>query len=211
MTIRTPARLVACLLLAAERGGAGCAKKAPLTPPPPPLRPEPLPPPPAPTATRTDCDPPSLGAAEQPLTYQERAPRIQEAQALANDGTAKLTAAEGSGLDARSREEMITEAVERLIAALNADPYNIHATYNLAAAYARIDRKMCSLRLLNRLILMRDHASRKTEINDKLDRLLGRNGKKLDPDFHDLRQNATFGCLINNIGTTQPKDCFASP
>jgi hypothetical protein len=95
-----------------------------------------------------------------------------------------------------------------LLSALNADPYNVHATYNLAAAYARINRKQCSLNLLERLILMRDHHSRKVEVGQKLDRLLGRNKTPLDPDFNDLRQDKRFGCLINNMGSAAPVACW---
>jgi hypothetical protein len=205
---RVSALLVAALATATVLGG--CKHAPVVTPPPPPLRPQPLPPPPPKTATRTDCDPPKLGAAEQPMTYAERAPRLQEAQALAVEGTNQLKGAEGADLDQKSREQMITDAVATLIAALAADPYNVHATYNLAAAYARINRKQCALNLLDRLIQMRDHASRKVEVSQKLDRLLGRNGVALDSDFRDLRQNETFGCLISNIGSAAPKNCFGS-
>lgn len=208
------ARVAACLvasLVGATSLTAGCKKPPVVSPPPPALRPEPLPPPPVQAATRTDCDPPELGAAAQPMTYAERAPRIQEAQALAVEGTNQLKGAEGGELDAKSREQMVTDSVATLVSALSADPYNVHATYNLAAAYARINRKQCALNLLDRLIQMRDHHSRKAEVNVKLDRLLGRNGVALDSDFRDLRQNATFGCLISNIGSTQPKNCFANP
>ena len=66
--------------------------------------------------------------------------------------------------DPQTREEKITRAVEDFLSALGADPYNVHATYNLAAAYARIGRKQCALNLLVRLIAMKDHHSRKVEV-----------------------------------------------
>lgn len=186
----------------------GCKKSAPLTPPPPPLRPEPLPPPPPPPAARTDCDPSGPSTMEDAVPWVQRQPRIDEAQKLANAAVASLQAAEGAELDPATREAFLTEAVDGLLNALNADPYNVHATYNLAAAYARIKRAQCSLNMLERLINMRDHHSRKTEVNQKLDRLLGRNKTALDPDFNDLRQDRRFGCLINNIGAAQPVACW---
>lgn len=141
-------------------------------------------------------------------TYAERAPRIDEAKRLSEEGLAKLQAAEGSSLDPASREQLITDAVSTFLDSLSADPYNVNATYNLAAAYARIKRRQCAYNMLERLILMRDHPSRKTEINQKLDRLLGRNKTALDPDFRELRSDPVFDCLINNIGTNTPQNCF---
>src|SRR4051812_32751561 len=105
-------------VLVAASAAAGCKHAPVVTPPPPPLRPEPAPAPPPKAAAKTDCDPPRLGRAEQPMTYAERAPRIQEAQALAVEGTGQLRAAEGPDLDPKSREQMITDAVSTLIAAL---------------------------------------------------------------------------------------------
>ena len=99
--------------------------------------------------------------------------------------------------------------VSTLIAALAADPYNVHATYNLAAAYARIRRPQCALNLLDRLIRLHAHPTRELEVSQKLDRLLGRGGLALDSDFRDLRQNPVFGCIISNIGAPRPKNCFA--
>lgn len=194
-------------LLVSLSAGA-CKKSAPVTPPPPPLRPEALPPPPPPPATRTDCDPSGPGTMEDAVPWVQRQPRIDEAQKLANAAVASLQAAEGAELDPATREAFITEAVDGLLNALNADPYNVHATYNLAAAYARIKRAQCSLNMLERLINMRDHHSRKTEVGQKLDRLLGRNKTALDPDFNDLRQDRRFGCLINNMGAGQATACW---
>jgi hypothetical protein len=205
---RSSVLVLAALALVTFSTGAGCKKSAPLTPPPPPLRPEALPPPPPPPAARMDCDPASPGTTTDAVTYAQRQPRIDEAQKLANAAVASLQAAEGAELDPGSREKFLTDAVDGLLNALNADPYNVHATYNLAAAYARINRTQCSLNLLERVILMRDHHSRKVEVGKKLDRLLGRNNTALDPDFNDLRQDKRFGCLINNMGAGQPVPCW---
>lgn len=187
---------------------SACKKSAPLTPPPPPLRPEPLPPPPPTAAARTDCDPSSPQATLPAVPYPQRQPRMDEAQKLADAAVADLQAAEGTELDPKTRETFITSAVEGLLTSLSADPYNVHATYNLAAAYARIEREQCSLNMLERLILMRDHHSRKVEVDKKLDRLLGRNATRLDPDFNDLRTDKRFACLINNMGASQPVACW---
>lgn len=200
-------RLGFLVLLVVMSVGA-CKKSGPVTAPPPPLRPKALPPPPPPPAARTDCDPSGPGSTSDAVTYAQRQPRIDEAQKLANAAVANLQAAEGAELDPATRERFLTDAVDGFLNALNADPYNVHATYNLAAAYARINRQQCSLNMLERLILMRDHHSRKTEVGQKLDRLLGRNKTPLDPDFNDLRQDKRFGCLINNMGSAQPVACW---
>lgn len=189
-------------------GSTGCAKKAVVTPPPPPLRPEPLPPPPPPPVAKTDCDPSSPSQSLAAIEYKVREPRIQEAQKQADLAVADLQGAEGTELAPEMREKLITDAVDGLLRALNADPYNVHATYNLAAAYARIKRTQCSLNMLERLLQMKDHHSRKVEVNKKLDRLLGRNATRLDPDFNDVRQDKRFACLINNIGSAQPVACW---
>jgi hypothetical protein len=197
---------IALVLTCAALGG--CKKSAPLTPPPPPLRPAPLPPPPPPPQAKTDCDASTPQSTLPAVSFAVREPRIQEAQKLANAAVADLQAAEGGELDPKTREAFITSAVEGLLNALNADPYNVHATYNLAAAYARIERKQCSLNMLERLMLMKDHHSRKVEVGQKIDRLLGRNAARLDPDFNDLRQDKRFGCLISNMGAEQPVPCW---
>lgn len=199
---------VALLVLFVVMSVGACKKGGPVTAPPPPLRPKALPPPPPPPAARTDCDPSGPGSTSDSVTYAQRQPRIDEAQKLANAAVANLQAAEGAELDPATRERFLTDAVDGFLNALNADPYNVHATYNLAAAYARINRQQCSLNMLERLVLMRDHHSRKVEVNAKLDRLLGRNKTPLDPDFNDLRQDKRFGCLINNMGSAQPVACW---
>lgn len=199
--------VLASLAFAVASLGIGCKSKPPVTPPPPPLRPTPIVKPPA-AAVKTDCEPFNPAMMPDAKTYAERAPRIQEAQRLSEEGLAKLQAAEGTSLDPASREQLITDSVQSFLDSLSADPYNVNSTYNLAAAYARIGRKQCAYNMLDRLIQMKNHASRAGEVNQKLDRLLGRNKTPLDPDFRDMRADQTFDCIINNIGTTQPQNCF---
>lgn len=188
--------------------GVGCGGNQKVTPPPPPFRPEEVMQAGPSAPTRVDCDPSDPRLTPDAWTFAQRAPAIEESKALAASGLAKLQSAEGASLDAKTREELITDAVDEFLAALGADPYNVNATYNLAAAYARIGRKQCSLNLLERIVLMKDHTSRKTEVNQKFDRLLGRNGAQLDPDFRDMRQDERFRCVVSNIGSNVYTECF---
>ncbi|MEZ4366877.1 MAG: hypothetical protein R2939_11380 [Kofleriaceae bacterium] len=195
--------MVASLVLAlAALPGCGGA----LTPPPPPLRPEP-----ASTSatdtTPTDCDPIEPGSEEPRKTYLQRAPAIDEAEKLAREGVTELQAAENVEVDASARAAGIGRAVDLFITALLADPYNVNATYNLAAAYARIDRPQCSINMLERLIHMRDHASREDDVKAKLDRLLGRNRQSLDPDFNAMRADPRFRQMIEDMcaNSTDPE------
>ncbi len=204
MTRLGPRLALAALALALA---AGCKSKPPVTPPPPALRPEPKGAVGPAEPTKVDCEIPDPAMTPDAKTYAERAPRIDEARRLSEEGLAKLQAAEGSSLDPASREQLITDAVSTFLDALAADPYNVHATYNLAAAYARIKRRQCAYNMLERLILMRDHSSRKVEISQKLDRLLGRNKTPLDPDCRELRSDPVFDGLLNHIGTLTPANC----
>jgi hypothetical protein len=160
--------------------------------------------PPPPKADVIDCDPPKPMEGRPALTYGERS--IPEADKLAKQGVDDLRAAEAPGIDPLERERLITGAVSSFIDALLADPYNVHATYNLAAAYARIGRQQCSINMLERLLQMRDHASKRNQVEDKIDRLLGRNRQALDPDFSALRSNTRFRDLIRDMcaGTDDP-------
>lgn len=189
----------------------GCGGGQKVTPPPPPFRPEEVIVEGPAAPTKVDCDPTDPRLTPDAWTYAQRAPAIEESKALAASGLAKLTAAEGASLDPKTREELITDAVDEFLAALGADPYNVNATYNLAAAYARINRKQCSLNLLERLVLMKDHSSRKVEVSQKFDRLLGRSGTPLDPDFRDMRQDERFRCVVSNIGSNTYTECFKRP
>ncbi len=151
------------------------------------------------TIQRTDCDRVTVGDDKPAFRYEERS--IEEARNLANQGFATLRAAETRGVPRRERERMITNAVEDLITALLADPYNVHATYNLAAAYARIGRPQCSVNLLSRLVALRRLPSQTAKVEAKLDRLLGRkkfNGR-LDPDFEKLRDDRRFRNVVKEL------------
>jgi hypothetical protein len=182
---------------------AGCGGGA-VTAAPPPLRPEEVvvdegpPPPPEPT----DCEPLSAADAKPYLPYEQRKMSIDEAQELAKEGITLLN--QGKVADPKAQEDLTTEAVDKFITALLADPYNVDATYNLAAAYALIDRFQCSINLLERLLQMRSHPSQKEKVEAKIDLLLGRGKAKIDPDFDEMRSDARFRELIQRAGTPLP-------
>ena len=186
----------------------GCGPKGELTPPPAPLRP-----PPEPVVetkpVSKDCDPIDPDDELKPMAFDERS--ITEAQKLADQARAELKTAESAEVAGATREQYITDAVEHLITALRADPYNVPATYALAAAYARIGRKQCSLNMLTRLLQMRPHPSKRPEGEVQLERLLGRKGA-LDPDFSQMRADDRFRTLIQKMcdGTNDPNCVFGA-
>jgi hypothetical protein len=192
-------------LLVAVIAVAACGGSQHPTAPPPPLRPKPIvqPTQAKPQVTKTDCRPIEPDRQLPAKTFNERS--IPEAQKLAAEGLSKLQAAEGNA-DKPSREKLISDAVDTFITALLADPYNVNATYNLAAAYARIGRKQCSVNLIERLLQMRDHPSRKVDVEAKIDRLLGRKRVALDPDFDDMRADARFRTLIEKMCSNSTED-----
>src|SRR5689334_1643583 len=175
----------ALLGFAAGLALAGCHEKEEVTAPPPPLRPEPEAMPD--TVVARDCEPTDPAMELKPLAFDERS--IPEGTRLAEQAYAKLTAANSAEVDRLTREQYQTDAVTDFITALAADPYNVKATYGLAAAYAKIGRKQCSINLLTRLLQMRPHQSKKVEVEMWIDRLLGRK-QKLDPDFADMRRDS---------------------
>jgi hypothetical protein len=169
-----------------------------MSPPPPPLRPKPVDvDKPRNTTARDDCEPADTADEDPAKTFGQRS--IPEAEKLAQSGLAKLKAGGGKDVEPQTREQLITESVDDFITALLADPYNVTATYHLAAAYGRMGRVQCSINMLKRLLLMRDHASRKDAVADKLDLLLGRNRHALDPDFADMRGDVRFRSLIERM------------
>ncbi len=180
-------RLLLCLLFVA------CHEKQVLTAPPPPMRPEPDPVPQVKTVVQKDCEAVEANSELKPISFDERS--IPEAAKLAEQAKGELKTAESAEVERQTREQYIGEAVEHFITALGADPYNVTATYTLAAAYARIGRKQCSINLLTRMLQMRPHPSKHAEVEMHLDRLLGRK-QVLDPDFAEMRRDARFRALI---------------
>ena len=190
---------------------AACGAPAALAPPPP-LRPKPITPPVKPkvdTSAQTDCQPTDPNRQLPSKTFTERS--VPEAAKLAAQGLIELQAAEGNA-DKPSREKQISDAVDTFITALLADPYNVNATYNLAAAYARIGRKQCAVNLLERMLQMRQHASRAADVELKIDRLLGRKKTALDPDFNEMRADGRFRTLIEKMceGSSDPSCVFGT-
>ncbi len=207
-----PSGRLACLGLALSFVAAACGGSPPLTAPPPPLRPKAVKVdrPPDPTANLpTDCEPSDPSKELPAKAFAQRS--IPEANKLAASALLKLQTAEGNA-DKATRQALITEAVEEFITALLADPYNVRATYNLAAAYARIKRPQCAVNMLVRLLQMKDHQSRKADVEASIDRLLGRRKTALDPDFQDMRADQRFRDLIVKMcdGSSDPECVFGA-
>lgn len=174
----------------------GCHGKQEVTAPPPPLRPEAEAAPPKPASAQKDCEPDADLKQPSPLAFNERS--IPEGMRLAEQGKAKLRTAQSAEVTRATREEMTTQAVDDFITALRADPYNVEATYSLAAAYATIGRAQCTINLLTRLLQMRNHEAKKKDVEAHLDRLLGRK-QTLDPDFSEMRKDDRFRALIQKM------------
>lgn len=174
-----------------------CAKNVPVKPAPEPRRPKEQRA--QDTTIPTDCQPVDPKTLPPAVSYKERS--IIEAKNLAEQGFTKLHNAEDPKLPRVEREDMVTDAVDLFITALAADPYNVHATYNLAAAYARIGRHQCAVNLLDRLVELRKLRSQQAEVEAKLDRLLGRGQyrRKLDPDFRQMRDMPMFRDVIRKF------------
>jgi len=187
-----------------------CAKKQTITPPPPPLRPEPEPLPEKTTAVAPkDCQPNDPKLEPPAIPFNERS--IPEGTRLAEEAKGKLKLAEGAELERSLREQYTTDGVAELITALKADPYNVTATYTLAAAYAHMGRSQCAINLLDRMIQMRSHASKKAEVEAHLDKLLGRK-QTLDPNFAEMRRDDRFRALIQKMceGTNDPSCVYGA-
>jgi hypothetical protein len=188
------------LLLLVLLGACGGGQE--MTPPPPPLRPDPEPLPKVAAADK-DCTPTDPKEELKALTFDERS--IPEGQRLADLGNGNLKVAESSDVARSTKESSITDAVKYYITSLGADPYNVSSTYGLAAAYAMIGRKQCSINMLTRLLQMRPHPSKHAEVEAAIDHLLGRR-QPLDPDFLDMRRDERFRSLIEKMceGTNDP-------
>jgi hypothetical protein len=202
-------RTLASVTAAALAFTAACGGTPHPTAPPPPLRPKPIAVKQAPKGPETpdDCTPTDPAKELPAKAFAQRS--ITESQKLAAGALVKLQSAEGNA-DKASRERSITDAVDEFITALLADPYNVRATYNLAAAYARIGRKQCAVNMLVRLLQMKGHASRGAEVEASIDRLLGRKKVALDPDFNEMRADARFRDLIEKMcsGSSDPACVF---
>jgi hypothetical protein len=187
---------------------AGCHGKQEVTAPPPPLRPDPEAAPPTAKAVK-DCDGTDPKSELKPLTFDERS--IPEGQRLAEKANAELRTTDSADIAPSSREQAITDAVNDYVTALAADPYNVAATYGLAAAYSRISRYQCSINLLTRLLQMRPHPSKHAEVEMHIDHLLGRK-QALDADFDNMRRDPRFRELIEKMceGTNDPNCVYGA-
>jgi hypothetical protein len=187
------------IVLGASLGG--CHEKQELTPPPAPLRPEAEPK--QEVQVAKDCDPTDPASELKAIEFDQRS--IPEGMRLADQGYAKLNSANSAEVDRLTREQYQSDAVNDFLTALAADPYNVKATYGLAAAYAKIGRKQCSINLLTRILQMRTHASKKDDVEKAIDKLLGRK-QALDPDFAEMRRDSRFRELIAKMcdGTNDP-------
>lgn len=140
-----------------------------------------------------DCEAVAPNASPPPSKpYKSLA--IDEGAAHASEGLKILIESE-KNIPPEDVAGKIEAAVAKFFAALAADPYNVNATYNLAAAYARIGRNQCAVNLLTRLAAMKNFHSRKKAIDLKRDRFLGQGSKwkgKPDPDFSALREKPEF-------------------
>jgi hypothetical protein len=143
-----------------------------------------------------DCAPmePSQGGAA--VAYKDRMPEL--GQKRAEEGKNVLIDAGKDKYPPPQRNALYVQAVTLLIEALSADPYNVVATYNLAAAYAHIGRKNCALNLLARLAEMAAFPSARDDVSEMADYLLGRGKRKgkADPDFDSLRDDPRFNTII---------------
>jgi hypothetical protein len=194
-------------LMVAVALASGCHEKQEVTAPPPPLRPDPVPKPEVVVAQ--DCEPTDPAAEPKFVAFDERS--IPEGQRLADQAYSKLSAASSAEVDRRTREDYLSDAVNDFVTALAADPYNVRATYGLAAAYAKVGRKQCSINLLTRLLQMRPHPSKQAEVERAIDRLLGRK-QALDPDFAEMRRDSRFRELIAKMcaDTNDPNCVFGA-
>lgn len=195
------------LLLIAFVLATGCRGKQEPTAPPPPLRPEAEPT--NDVAVAQDCEPTDPSMELKPLSFDERS--IPEGQRLADQAYTMLAGANSAEVDRLTREQYQTDAVRDFLTALAADPYNVKATYGLAAAYAKMGRKQCSINLLTRMLQMRPHVSKKAEVESFIDRLLGRR-QALDPDFAEMRRDRGFRELIAKMceGTNDPNCVYGA-
>jgi len=144
-----------------------------------------------------DCEvvSPDQGPPPKPVSKKD----VQEAEKIASEGLRNLIAAEKQDKPYNEVTSLIEQSVGQFLQALSMDPQNVKATYNLAAAYARIGRNQCSLNLISRLVAMNKIGERKRECVDAFDRIWGSGGRwkgKPDPDFDHLRSDKRLTDLV---------------
>lgn len=144
-----------------------------------------------------DCTVAVIEQSPPAVPYKARV--IVESNNLSRKGIKLLSDAAKDGLEPELMESMFIEGVEDLLTSLKADPYNVDATYHLAAAYARIDRRQCTINLLDRLSLLRRLASHRPTVERRVDQLLGRNGKPLDSSFDPMRADERFRDVVEKL------------
>jgi len=144
-----------------------------------------------------DCDAVTPDQGPPPKNVSKK--DAQESEKIASEGLHNLIAAEKQDKPYNEVTALIEQSVGQFLQALSMDPQNVKATYNLAAAYARIGRNQCSLNLIHRLVAMNKLGERKKECVDAFDRIWGSGGRwkgKPDPDFDHLRNDKRLTDLV---------------
>lgn len=190
--------LFASLALTVALVVVGCSKQGTVPAAPKPFRP-PAKPVVKPKPQQTDCAPTVIESLDPAVPYEKRV--IVESNNLSTQAIKQLGDANKEGMPAPDREALFIEAVDGLKTALVSDPYNVAATYYLAAAYASIERPQCAINLLDRLALLRRLASHTPAVEARVDRLLGRNNYKgkLDPAFDHMRADERFRVVVEKL------------
>jgi len=131
---------------------------------------------------------------DRAVPYSKR--KVSEARGLAKGGSQSLKQV---GVPKNTEAEKVyEESVESLIEALSVDPYNVLATYELAAAYAQIKRASCATNLLARLLPLMKLPTKEKEAKSKVDALLGR-GSVADKRFDPIRRKGAFRSLMKKF------------
>jgi hypothetical protein len=111
---------------------------------------------------------------------KKRKPR--DAKGLVAEANGLLLEAEDK--DGAARLQGIKDAMTKLRNALDKDPYGPEATYQLAVAYAMVNKKGCAVELLKRLKELGKFAEVEAETDRTIKRVLG------DPAFDPFRKDA---------------------
>jgi hypothetical protein len=155
---------------------------------------------PVPVAGPADCPPVEPNKGLPPKTLKELS--ISEAEAYATQGLKIQIESEKIGLTPPDARGLLKQAMDKYFTSLSADPYNVKATYNLAAAYGRIGRCQCANNLLARLAEMQSWPSSKADIEDCANRIFGK-GKKWkdrpDGDLDSCRTDPRFRSIVSKF------------